>query len=188
MKYVFHSSRVQNLKVIEPRVSTHGELWVYATESLEKSAVFLGNFSDLIIQVAFQKEGITPCVIERFRGALEVAYAGFSGSIYTLDGSTFKSGMTSFDIELVNTEVCNVLVENKIDDVLNFILQLEKENKVIIYRFPNFPEWYPNWEKSLITKAVLFAQKNFIGTEKDIKEFHLDRLQEFYKALEEYKK
>ena len=94
MKYVYHSSKNQGLKDIEPRVSTHGISWVYAMKKPEYCIMFIGNNSDLINQTGFTN-GV-PYIVERFEGSLEYAYKGKSGSIYTLDGIDFKNNVTTF--------------------------------------------------------------------------------------------
>ncbi len=107
-------------------------------EKPEYAIMYLGNHSDKINQTGFVWG--TPYIQEQYEGSLEYAYKNMSGSIYTLDTNLFKNNVTSFRSEYISEEVASVIKEEKIENALDRILQLEKENKLIIYRFPNKPE------------------------------------------------
>jgi hypothetical protein len=156
MKYIYHSSKIQNLKKIEPRVSTHRFSWVYAMEKPEYSLMFLGNHSDLINQTGFENE--IPYIAERFEGALEYAHKNKTGSIYTLDGTDFKSGATTFSREFVCEYTCKVIKETKIENALQEILNLEAEGKIKIYRYPTLPPWIPEDKSDLIEKVIEWSK------------------------------
>lgn len=181
MKYLYHSSKIQWLKTIEPRVSTHGNCWVYAMEKPEYCLMFLGNHSDIINQTGFI-DGI-PYIVERFEGSLEYAFKNKIGSIYTLEGTDFKAGMTTFNRELVCDHSCVVLEEQKIEDALKDILQLEIEGKIKIYRYPNLPSWMPADKSDLIEKVVEWAKKPGSIILETVKEFHPDILGEVIQKL-----
>lgn len=181
MKYVYHSSRTQGLKVIEPRVSYHGKPWVYAMEKPEYCAVFLGEHGNLINQIGF-REGL-PYIAERFEGALEYSYKNKTGSIYTLDGSDFKTEMTSFGREIVCDHSCEVINEEKIENSLEKILQLEAEGKIEIYRYPNLPRGLPPDKSDLIEDVVRLAKRPGSKILEDVKELHPDILNKVLEKL-----
>ncbi len=156
--YVYHSSKTQGLKTIEPRISTHEKSWVYALKSPEHSILFMGNNHDLINQIGNDVNGEL-YIFERFAGALEHAYKGEEGSIYTLDAGDFKAGMTSWDPEVICEHACPVIKEEKIDNVLDKILELDKESKIKVYRFPNRPPGVPADNSDLIDKAARWASR-----------------------------
>jgi hypothetical protein len=183
MKYAYHASKNQGLKTIEPRTSTHGVSWVYAMEKPEYCMMFLGNSSDIIIQTGFT-DGL-PYLAERFLGALEYAYKDKEGSIYTLDGVDFKTGMTTFNHELVCDHACEVLEERKIEDALTEILQLESEGKLKIYRHLHLPPWMPADKSDLVEKVVEWTKNSGGAIPEAIKEFHPDILDEITKRLSE---
>jgi len=182
MNYVYHSSKTQGLKIIEPQVSTHGNSWVYAMENPEYCMMFLGSHGDIINQTGFT-DGV-PYIAERFEGALEYAYKDKTGSIYTLEGLDFKAGMTTFTREVVCDHSCRVVSEEKIENALEKILQLESEGKIKIYRYPNLPEWMPADKSDLIEKVVKWAQKPGSTVLEAVKEFHPDILDEVTQKLE----
>lgn len=104
---VFHASKTEGLKTLEPREGTHKKKWVYATRDIAFSAMFLGENFDFVCQTG--TENGKPCIYEQFQGALELAYAGQKGVIYTLDGKHFKSGQTSWSGEVVSEKAALVL-------------------------------------------------------------------------------
>lgn len=181
MKYVYHSSKIQDLKKIEPRVSTHGSSWVYAMEKPEYSLMFLGNHSDLINQTGFDN-GI-PYIAERFDGALEYAYKNKTGSIYTLDGTDFKSGSTTFSREFVCEHTCEVIKEIKIENALKEILNLEAEGEIKIYRYPILPPWIPEDKSDLIEKVIEWSKFPESTVLETVKQFHPDILQKILQNL-----
>lgn len=174
MNYVYHASEVSGLTKLEPRVSTHGESWVYAMEKSEYALMFLGNHSDLINQIGFV-DGVAQ-IVERFPGALEYGYKDVVGSVYKLDAKDFKAGMTSFNAELVCDHVCAVQEEIEIQNALERILELESDGRIIIYRYPSLPAWMPNDKSDLIEKVVRWAQKPGSTILKRVEELHPDIL------------
>lgn len=181
MEYVYHSSKKQGLKSIEPRVSTHGKSWIYAMKKPEYCLMFLGNHGDIINQTGL-KDGV-PFIAERFKGALKYAYKDLHGSIYTLEGADFKTGQTTFSCELVCDHICDVVKEEKIENALEKILQLESKGKITIYRYPTLPSWMPNDKSDLVEKVVEWARKPGSTILEKIKQFHPDILDEVTKKL-----
>ena len=181
MNYVYHSSKTPGLKIIEPRVSTHGNSWIYAMEKPEDCLMFLGNHGDTINQTGFTNE--VPYIAERFNGAFQYAYKDKTGSIYTLDGLDFKVGMTTFTHEFVCDHSCKVIEEKKIENALKDILQLELEGKIKIYRYPDLPSWIPADKSDLVEKVVEWAQTPGSTIMEAVKKFHPDILDEVSQKL-----
>jgi len=180
--FVYHASKKQNLKILKPNVSTHKNLWLYATKDMETSSLFLGDNSDFICQVGL--ENGKPYVVERFKGALAHAYKNKSGSIYKIKGDKFKTDKTSWSAELVSEEEVKPVNESKVKDALKFILNLKKEGKVKIYNYPNLPIGYPTDKSDLIEKAVSWT--NDFGSKilDEIKKYHPDILPEVHRRLD----
>lgn len=175
--YVYHASPVQDLKILKPRSSTHKKSWVYGALNIETAAMFLGNNNDFICQtgISFNDK---PHIIERFEGALEKAYAGQKGSIYELKGETFKSGQTSFMAEVVSEVPVEVLEEKKIEDVLGYLLKMEKEDKVEIYRYPNKPKGFPDDKSDIVDRAIKWTIDFGEDVLKQVQDYHPDVLKE----------
>lgn len=150
MNIVYHASKLQGLKIIEPRISTHDHEWIYATKKKEESMMYLGIGYDLIIATGSYNGQLE--IIERFEGALEHAYLNQKGSIYRLNGSLFKKGLTSYSMEVVAEGPQEVLEEERIENAMDSILQLEQEGMIKIYRYPLLPKYIPEDKTDLIEK------------------------------------
>src|SRR5690606_12190978 len=106
------------------------------------AAMFLGDNYDFIVQTHLNKGG-SPCMYERFEGALEHAYKGKSGSIYKLSADGFMEESAISSGELVSEEETDVIEEIEVEDALEYLENLEAEGKLRIYRYPEIPEGFP---------------------------------------------
>ncbi len=154
---VYHASRISGLKRIEPRISTHGQAWIYAARDPSTAAMFLGHHHDFILGSGFV--GDRPYIVERFAGAFGRAKSGASGSIYVLPGSSFQAGRTSFREEVVSEITLEPLRETVVPDAAAHLLGLETIGQLEIYRYPNRPGHVPEDDSDLILSArELYAQ------------------------------
>ena len=84
---LYHVSHVADLKVLEPRVSTHGKRYVYATKNLVVALLFGSHKSmgDLDGTYGGGSKGITPYFYEAFPGAFKRRFEETScyGCYYT---------------------------------------------------------------------------------------------------------
>lgn len=182
-EYVYHSSEVPDLKVLEPRPSTHKIPWVYATKDIATTAMYLGDNFDFICQTGFSKG--KPYIWERFKGAFDLGYKNKKGSIYYLKPDTFKEGMTSFTPEIVSEVSVKVEKEIPIIDVQEFLLNLEKEGKLRIFMFPETPDGKPRDKEDIIDRGINWTIDFGEGTLDQIQEYHPDVLDRVIKGLQE---
>ncbi len=182
-EYVYHSSEVPGLKVLEPRPSTHKIPWVYATKDIATTAMYLGDNFDFICQTGFSKG--KPYIWERFKGAFDLGYKNKKGSIYYLKPDTFKEGMTSFTPEVVSEVSVKVEKEIPINDVQEFLLNLEKEGKLRIFIFPSTPDGKPRDKEDIIDRGINWTIDFGEGTLDQIQEYHPDVLDRVIKGLQE---
>jgi len=182
-KYVYHSSKVGGLKVLEPRPSTHKIPWVYATKDIATTAMFLGDNFDFICQTGFSKD--KPYIWERIKGAFDLGYKNKKGSIYYLKPDSFKENMTSFTPEIVSEIPVEVEKEVIIDDVQNFLINLEKEGKLKIFMFPNTPEGRASNKEDIVERGINWTIDFGENTLGQIEEYHPDVLDRVIKGLQE---
>jgi len=185
-KIVYHASKTHGLITLQPKESTHRQKWLYATKNIATSAMFLGKNFDFICQTG--TENGKPYVYEQFKGALEHAYTGQTGSIYKLDGKNFKSGRTSWSAEVVSETAVSVLEEINIKDSLKFLFDLQKEDKLKIYRYPNRPKNAPKDKSDIINKAAQWTIDLGENVLEQVKKYHPDILPKVLKKIEEIKK
>lgn len=182
-KYVYHSSKVRGLKVLEPRPSTHKIPWVYATKDIASAAMFLGDNFDFICQTGFSKN--KPYIWERFKGAFDLGYKNKKGSIYYLKPDSFKENMTSFSGEIVSEVPVKVEKEEKIDDVKEYLLNLEKQGKLLIFMYPNTPDGRHSDKEDIVDRGINWTIDFGENTIKQIKKYHPDVLDRVIKGLQE---
>lgn len=162
--FVYHGSPVPNLKTIKPKVSTHGEKYLYATKHKILALLFLQKWNDFIFNVAYGNDGILE-ITERYKDALDEIYKDKSGFIYTLEAENFMQDKTRFEGELVSYHEENVISTEKIDNILKSILESEHKKEIRIYRYPNRHPDIPADDTDLVEEAKYFykkGQKNII--------------------------
>ncbi len=186
-EYVYHSSKVSGLKVLEPKVSTHRKTWVYATKDITTAAMYLGDNFDFICQTGLMSflKGKKPYIWERFKGAFDLGYKDKRGSIYYLRPDSFKEGMTSYTAEVVSEESVKVEKELPINDVQEFLLDLEKEDKLKIFRFPDTPDGKLDHKEDIVEKGINWTIELGEDTLNQVKRYHPDVLNRVIKGLVE---
>jgi hypothetical protein len=152
---VYHASQKQGLKVIEPRVGTHGQAWVYAAKDLVIASIFLGQHHDFIL--ASGLTGDMPYICERFVGAFDRAKANVTASIYVLPGSSFQANRTGWEGDLISEIAVVPLSETVIDDAKTHLLELRDKGQLEIYFYPDRPEHLPSDDNDLISAALEFC-------------------------------
>lgn len=150
---VYHCSPVQGLTHITPRVSTHGQCWVYATGDKVMSAVFLGREGGDFTCATGTINGM-PYMVERFQGAIERRYGGVQGSLYTLPGHSFQAGRTTWSHDLVSEEAVAPLCETRVDNAKDYLLRLAEEERLTIKFFPDRFAGMPNDDEDLVQRAA----------------------------------
>jgi hypothetical protein len=151
---LYHASQRQGLRLIEPRVGTHGQAWVYAASDLVTASVFLGQHHDFILASGV---GNVPYICERFSGAFDRAKANVTASIYVLPGSSFQANRTSFNAELVSETAVIPLLEIPIENAKTHLLEFRDAGQLEIYFYPNRPNDYPSDDSDLIANALELA-------------------------------
>ena len=128
---LYHVSNQPGLKVLEPRVSTHGKAYVYATPYLEFALLFGSKKSngDLDGSYGLNKEG-KPFFYEAYEGALKRRFEKEKCYIYEVDIRNFKTQQTSFKGEVVSEEPVKVLKCTEVDDLYEYLQTLIKNGEL----------------------------------------------------------
>lgn len=185
---VYHGSKTSGLKIIEPKVSTHDENWVYATNDIAISATFLDNTGgDFTLSSGIFGESDVFHIIERFEGAFDLRYKNKTGSIYKLSAENFEHKPNICRFELVSDKAVDVLEEIYIEDIGKYILKLEKEERIIIYKYPNRPQRIPIDDQDLVDRGILWTRKHGDVILDQIKLYHPKLLDRVLKGLVEDK-
>lgn len=152
MGYIYHGSRTYGIKRMEPKKSTHG-VYVYGTPhkalALHFGARAGDDFTYALGHFGTPKDSLWE-LVELIPGGLERMYDN-SASIYSISDQTFEDLHTGF-AEVVSKVGVDVVSEEKVDNVYEAILQLEKEGAIKIYRYPDRPKGFPSDSSHLIDK------------------------------------
>lgn len=157
MEYLYHGSKMSGLKVLEPRESTHGT-FVYATPYRELAIHFSKRCgSDLVYSIGTFNNSDIWEIVENIPGAFKKMY-NTSASIYTVSSESFKDINTGF-AEVVSEESVSVIKEEKIDNLYEEILRLEKGGVIKLYHYPDKPEGYPLDSSNILDKWIYYREK-----------------------------
>ena len=150
MEYVYHGSKVHNLKELTPHESTHGN-YVYATPLKEIAIVMSAQYGNDTVYTFGRNNKDKPYdLVERIPGAFDKMFRN-SFSLYYLDANDFKDIKTGFN-EVVSDIAVNVLKEEKYDNVYKAILELKEQGLINLYRYPERPDYIPDNDLDIIEK------------------------------------
>ncbi len=136
----YHISSKKGLTELEPRVSTHGQPWVYALTNPTIGLIFagrddLGNKADdSFTSFRVNKDNI-PEVFELYSGCLDEILKNKDAYIYKLEDSGFMTNQTSWAPEWVSPNKTKVVDSKYIPDLLAEIKQAQQDGKFIIHYY-----------------------------------------------------
>lgn len=188
IKNIYHSSSIQGMKKITPNKSTHGKHWIYATTTLEMSAVFLsGKGGDLTCQVGRDPETLKVFICERFKNAFRYRYDNCSGSIYLLSKEKFEENKTGWNEEVICEEEVNVIEEITIDDVKDYLLSLIHKGDILFIEYPNKIANIPDDNEDLVERGIVWTRQFGKSELKNFRTLHPNLVARIEKGLSEGK-
>lgn len=150
MEYVYHGSKKSGIEKLEPRKSSHGIEYVYATPSKEIAMVMSCHMHDLNSVIAGRGTKESPLVVVERRPGVFDKFLHDYANVYTLNGENFYSG-TNWGGEVVSEKAQIPLKEEYIEDVYSELLKSEQEGIIKMYHYPDRPEYIPLDNSDLIT-------------------------------------
>ena len=185
MNYVYHGSKIQGLKKLYKRSSTHQQEWVYATPSKAVATIFISNGgSDFNYSLSGRGTEDSPIIlVERKAGMFDEIF-NLSGSLYTLKGDNFQSKKTGWSAEVVSEFDEDIIAEEHIDNVLQKITELAEQGELQLYRFPNRPDFVPLDNSDLIPKIIDWHNKGFKGVLEKFELVYPELSEELHKQLQ----
>ena len=154
---LYHVSKIPNLKILEPHLSTHKKPYVYATTNLE-FALFFGG-----IESAGDFDGIygwkdgTPFFYEAYEGALQRRFGETTCYIYEVDPTTFEKDKTSFKGEVVSEKPVNTINCEKIDNLYQYLLKLNDNGKIQLHFFEDTKEYKEMIDNHILDRISRFG-------------------------------
>ena len=155
---LYHVSDQQGLKVLEPRVSTHGKAYVYAIENLVTGLLF-GTKQDDFDFLLTTYENKRPTVFECYPDAFRTIYQGKGCSVYVLDETGFLRGMTSWSPELVCESSVAVQEEIPVPDLYERLLEEEAAGTLVVRRYEYSDEYRKMIAGHVVDRLIRFGIK-----------------------------
>jgi hypothetical protein len=167
---LYHISKVSNLKIIEPRISTHKKPLVYAVKNLTTGLLFGAPKDDFDFLIS-QQNGVTH-LYECYPNAFIEKYSNKQCYIYELEESGFLENQTSWKVELVNPNSVKVINETKVLD-LKARLEVEITNgNLVIHKYENSKKYKDFVEEQLTTRIFKFGILDKEAIRPDILKHH----------------
>lgn len=162
-KIVYHGSPNGTIELLTAHRSTHQKSIIYATDNKAVALLFMGKGNGDLDTKKSIVNG-KPELVERRPGLLEKLY-NKEGYLYELDGTTFNHYDYLWSVEVISFE-SEIKPINKIyyPNILDAIMNEEKEGNIIIYRYPNRPEGMPIDNSDLIEKYISFEEQGLTGS------------------------
>ncbi len=154
---LYRGTKIAGLKEMKPQLVNHSKPYVYATTDKIEAIIYSvqgGNLNYTNIY-GYDDNG-ERCLIERKANSLKNIFNS-EGRYYILDDTSFiKHNVLGVgNNEYVSEDPVKVIEEVVIPNVWEYFENLEKENKLKIYRYPNRPKKYPKDDSDLIECATL---------------------------------
>ncbi len=151
MSIYFHASPVDNIKILEPRISNHGEPRIYLSSKRENVLVYLSNAIEKYCReqgykyngiwqkwaaYGFNNDGILR-IEEYYPNATEETYSGVGGYIYTVEGCEDIYPLEGIRDAYYAVSPVKVLSCEYIPNAYQAILDAERDKLITIQRYEN---------------------------------------------------
>lgn len=162
---LYHVSHIEGIKVLEPRVSTHGKSYVYATKNLVVSLLFGSEkaMGDLDGIYGGGTEKCKPYFYEAFPGSFKRRFEDTTCYIYEGDPTDFEEGKTSYRAEVVSEKPVKVLNCTKVENLYEKLLELSKQGELDLRFYdkddPKYVEMIEQHLKDRIVRYEILEDK-----------------------------
>ena len=170
---LYHVSSTSGIKILQPRVSSHGKAYVYAINNLVTALLFGARHDDF--DFLLTEEDGRPIVYECYPSAFEQVYTDKSCSVYELAEEGFLRGMTSWEPELVCERPVEIKSETFVSDLYGYLLEEEKRGNLVLNRYEDTSEYKKLISEHIVDRIIRFDALPRIDTD--------ERFQKYYKKL-----
>lgn len=161
---IYHASHTPGIRVLKPRVSTHGKAYVYAVDNLVTALLFGVQHDDFDFILDENEDGI-PEVHECYPDAFATVYQGKGCFLYELRDEGFLRGMTTWEPELVCESEVAVEKEVTIDDLSARLLQEQKRCNLILHRYSDSAEYRKRISEHIVDRLIRFDAMDYLKTD-----------------------
>lgn len=151
-KIVYHGSHLDGLKLLTPRVGSHGENYVYGSYDPILAVLYLADWNEYILRIGHDHGKVY--IVENYPGALKSVYYDKTGFIYEVAADKFKTREELWDGEVISIEPVQVINRQKVENIYDYIIHRDKEDLLDVYLYPNRPEFISDKDDDLIELAI----------------------------------
>lgn len=152
---LYHISNVHGLKILEPRISTHGQAYVYAVDNLTNGLLFGAKKDDFDFIIDTDESG-KPEIYECYEDAFIDIYKGVSCSIYEIEDLEFKKGMTGWEPEYVSKASTKILNEIVVNDLHKRLLEERDKGKLIMHKYDDSMKYRKMISNHIVDRLIKF--------------------------------
>lgn len=151
---LYHVSKIANLKILKPQVSTHKKAYVYAVENIVTGLLFGVPHDDF--DFIIDEENGVPVITECYPDAFALIFKDKTCSVYEVDDKGFMRGMTSWSPELVSENEVNVIREIKVKDIYSRLIDEEARGNLIVRRYENTADYKGIIAEHIVDRLIRF--------------------------------
>ncbi|MEI6296137.1 MAG: hypothetical protein WCO84_00640 [bacterium] len=154
MEYLYHGSKVNGLTILSPKEAGHKDAFVYAVSELAFAVIFINRPGGSLLQGwGRNKNTGIPYLVEKKEGTIDINYKNIPGSIYVVRKELFFQTSSLWKEEWISKKSVEVVEEIKIINLKEYLLNLERENKLEITYFKDRLINFPNIDNDAIKDA-----------------------------------
>ena len=155
MDKLYHGSNIPNLKTIVPNRSGY----VHTTTELVFALIFSSRERNSLNAKWGMNEDNIPYFCEKMEGIFDRLFKNKSSHIYILDKKDFFPNDRTWKYEYLSNKEEKVIEELVINDIRDYLLNMEKEGKFQLIKYKDRKKYFPNIDNEDIKIALDLAKK-----------------------------
>ncbi len=152
---LYHVSGTSGLKILQPRLSSHGKPYVYAVDNFVTGLIFGAKHDDFDFMI-LEDEADKPEIYECYAGAFDEVFKGKRCSVYEVSEDDFCRGATNWGPELVCNHAVPVLWETVVPDLHGALLEEEARGTLLIHRYEDALPYKKRISEHIVDRLIRF--------------------------------
>ncbi|MFW6283306.1 MAG: hypothetical protein ACOC1P_04615 [Minisyncoccales bacterium] len=159
MVYVYHGSKISGLSKINPFKSGYNKKYVYAVSDPAFAVIFINRQGGSLVASWGRLKDGKPYFCEKIKGVFNSNYKNQNGSLYILDKSYFLRKKGFWNEEFISSKEVPVIKEVKINDLEEYLLELEKKGKFKFIPYEKRLDYFPEIDGNIMKDIKKLEEK-----------------------------
>lgn len=155
---LYHGSKVNGLKMLQPNISDFQRTLVYATPTKAFAAIFINTPGGTLEALWGRMRGV-PFYCERKKDIFEKNYSGFRGSMYHVKKTVFRKIDHLWQDEYVSERQVFIKREKEIADTKSYLLKMQARKNFIFIPYNKRLDYFPHLDEQLITSCLILHER-----------------------------